>query len=102
MIGGSRDAQNRCVPVISLFNAVMLMGLILRLRLVDAPLDQYHIFRRVMFANHYLFCHCLVSSPDPGLRRVSVLQEIKCKNYHGCYQQEVNQAGGDKATIKSN
>jgi hypothetical protein len=27
MIGGSRDAQNRCVPVISLFNAVMLMGL---------------------------------------------------------------------------
>ena len=43
MIGGSRDAQNRCVPVISLFNAVMLMGLILRLRLVDAALDQCHI-----------------------------------------------------------
>ena len=43
MMRGSRDAQNRCVPVISLFNAVMLMGLILRLRLVDAPLDQCHI-----------------------------------------------------------
>jgi hypothetical protein len=55
-----------------------------------------------LFANRYLFCLCLVSSPDPGLRRVSVLKEIKCKNYHGCYQQEVNQAGGDKATIKSN
>jgi hypothetical protein len=55
-----------------------------------------------LFVNRYLFCLYLVSSPDPGLRRVSVLKEIKCKNYHGCYQQEVNQAGGDKATIKSN
>ncbi len=27
MIRGSRDAQNRCVPVIPLFNAVMLIGL---------------------------------------------------------------------------
>ena len=133
------------------------MGLILRLRLVDAALDQCHIetiaeparalfkslqhvadltsvitvrlrlrlYTRSMmmgkrnrikkevvififihtarlFANRYLFCHCLVSSTDPGLRRVSVLEEIKCQNYHGCYQQEVNQAGGDKATIKSN
>ena len=122
MIGGSRDAQNRCVPVISLFNAVMLMGLILRLRLVDAALDQCHIetvaeparalfkslqhvadltsvitvrlrlrlYTRSMmmgnrnrikkevvififihtarlFANRYLFCHCLVSFSGPWL-----------------------------------
>jgi hypothetical protein len=47
------------------------------------------------------FAIVFVSTPEPGLRRVSVLKEIKCKNYRRCYQQEMDQAGGDKATIKS-
>jgi len=48
------------------------------------------------------FAIIFVSNPEPGLSRLSVLKEIKCKNYCRCYQQEMNQAGGDKATIKSN
>jgi hypothetical protein len=47
------------------------------------------------------FAIIFVSTPEPGLSRVSVLKEIKCKDYRRCYQQEMNQAGGDKATIKS-
>jgi hypothetical protein len=37
-----------------------------------------------------------------ALCRISALpQEIKYKNHDRCYQQQVNQAGGDKASIKS-
>jgi len=48
------------------------------------------------------FAIIFVSTLEPGLGRISVLKEINCKNYCRCYQQEMNQAGGDKATIKSN
>lgn len=39
---------------------------------------------------------------SPSLCRSSALEKVERKNNHCCYQQQVNQATGDKATVKPN
>src|SRR5262245_5254572 len=49
-----------------------------------------------------VICFAITFACSPGLCRVSAPEKVQRKNDNRCYQQQVDQAVGDKATIKPN